>query len=130
MNRVLLDTSAYSAFFKGDPAVVEAVRTADEIYLNPIVLGELIAGFIRGNKEKKNRTELETFLSSPRVYLRKIDEETSERYAAIMSSLKDKGTPIPTNDIWISASAMQDGLKILTTDRHYKEVEQVIVEVF
>ncbi|MBS3909190.1 MAG: type II toxin-antitoxin system VapC family toxin [Actinobacteria bacterium] len=130
MNRVLLDTSAYSAFFKGDPAAVEAVQAADEIYLNPIVLGELLAGFIRGNKEKKNRTELETFLSSPRVYLQIIDEETSERYALILSSLKDKGTPIPTNDIWISALAMRDGLKILTTDRHYQKVVQTIVEIF
>jgi tRNA(fMet)-specific endonuclease VapC len=129
-NKVLMDTSAYAAFLRGDPGVKEAVQRADEIVFNPVVLGELKAGFLMGKNEKRNRAILRDFLSSPRIIIAEIDEETSERYAVIVQSLRMKGTPIPTNDLWIAASAMQHGLKILTTDKHYLEVPQIITEYF
>ena len=52
----------------------------------------------------------------------------AERYAAIRDYLRKKGTPIPTNDLWIAASAAQHGLKLLCLDRHFKEVPQVLLE--
>jgi len=128
--KVMMDTSAYTAFLRGSQEVKEAVQQADEIVFNPVVLGELIAGFLMGRNERKNRAILKDFLSSPRVIVAEIDEETSERYAVIVQSLRMKGTPIPTNDLWIAASAMQHGLKILTTDKHYLEVPQIITEYF
>ncbi|MCL5986835.1 MAG: type II toxin-antitoxin system VapC family toxin [Actinobacteria bacterium] len=126
--RILIDTTAYSSFMKGDPDFKKAIQTADEIFLNSIVIGELLFGFIRGGREEKNRLELQQFLSSPRVFIQTVDEETSERYAVIFNYLKEKGTPIPTNDIWIAASAMKDGLKILTADDHFNKIPQVIAE--
>jgi len=128
--KVVMDTSAYAAFLRGSPGVKEAVQQADEIVFNPVVLGELKAGFLMGRNEKTNRAILKDFLSSPRVIIAEIDEETSERYAVIVHSLRMKGTPIPTNDLWIAASAMQHGLKVLTTDKHYLEVPQIITEYF
>ena len=126
--KVMMDTSAYAGFLRGSPEVKEAVQQADEIVFNPVVLGELIAGFLMGRNERKNKAILKDFLSSPRVIVAEIDEETSERYAVIVQSLRMKGTPIPTNDLWIAASAMQHGLKVLTTDKHYLEVPQIITE--
>ena len=128
-NRIILDTSAYSGFLKGNPAVQEAVETADEIFLNAVVLGELLAGFAIGRFEKKNIEILRDFTSSPRVETIPIDEETAERYAAILKDLRSRGTPIPTNDLWIAASAMQYGLKIVTTDGHFTKVTQVITDL-
>ena len=128
--KVLMDTSAYTAFLRGSPEVKEAVQQADKIVFNPVVLGELIAGFLMGRNERKNRAILKDFLGSPRVIVAEIDEETSERYAVIVQSLRMKGAPIPTNDLWIAASAMQHGLKVLTTDKHYLEVPQIITEYF
>ena len=128
--KVMMNTSAYTAFLRGSPEVKEAVQQADEIVFNPVVLGELIAGFLMGRNERKNRAILKDFLSSPRVIVAEIDEETSERYAVIVQSLRMKGTPIPTNDLWIAASAMQHGLKVLTTDKHYLKVPQIITEYF
>ena len=128
MSRVILDTSAYSAFMKGNRDIKIALQQSGEINLNPVILGELLCGFKRGKYEQKNRKELEEFLTSPRVRLLEIDSETSERYAVILNSLWDSGTPIPTNDIWIAASAMQHGLKILTVDSHFNKISQVIVE--
>jgi tRNA(fMet)-specific endonuclease VapC len=95
-----------------------------------VVLSELKAGFLMGRNEKKNRAILNDFLSSPRVIIVEIDEDTSERYAVIVKSLRMKGTVIPTNDLWIAASAIQHGLKVLTTDKHYLEVAQIITEYF
>jgi tRNA(fMet)-specific endonuclease VapC len=127
-SKIMLDTSAYAAFFRGNPEIKISLQQADEIFVSPVVLGELIAGFLMGKNEKKNRTFLRDFLSSARVKIVEIDEETSERYALIMHHLRTKGTPIPTNDLWIAASAMQLGLKVLTTDKHYLEVPQIIAE--
>jgi predicted nucleic acid-binding protein len=129
-SKIMMDTSAYVAFLWGNRGVKEAVQEADEIIFNPVVLGELKAGFLIGRNEKRNRAILKDFLSSPRVNIAEIDEETSDRYGVIVQSLRLKGTPIPTNDLWVAASAMQHGLKVLTTDKHYLEVPQIITEYF
>jgi len=128
MSGILLDTSAYSAFMRGHPAIKLFIQRSEEIRVTPVVLGELISGFKMGKDERRNRKLLEGFLSSPRVDIVEIDEETSERYAIILNALREKGTPIPTNDIWIASSAMQYGLRVLTTDTHYLQISQVLVE--
>lgn len=125
MSRVLLDTSAYSAFMRGDEAEVQSIREAREIRLTPVVLGELLAGFRRGTRRKENEALLVRFLASPRVRVLALDEETADRYAIILNALRAAGTPVPTNDLWIAASAMQHGLKVLTTDAHFGKIPQV-----
>lgn len=127
-NRIVLDTSAYSEYLKGNQAIKGSIQQADEISVTPVILGELIAGFVKGRFEKKNRELLKEFLMSPRVSIIDMDEETSQRYAIIFNYLREQGTPIPTNDVWIAASAMQCGMKILTTDKHYQQVPLVLVE--
>jgi len=96
--------------------------------VNPIILGELLASFRMGKNEGRNRSILQEFPFVPRVNILEIARETSERYATIRCDLRKKGTPIPTNDVWIAASAMQFGLKLLTTDKHYLDVSQIIAE--
>ena len=127
MSRLLLDTSAYSRFIDGAPDAVEAVQTADALMLNPVVVAELLAGFGRGNRRAENEGGLEKFLAGPRSGVVVVDQETSIRYALIWNSLRAAGTPIPTNDIWIAASAMQHGLELLTADAHFSKVAQIIV---
>ena len=56
-----------------------------------------------------------------------MDDETAERYAVILNGLWTAGTPIPTNDIWIAASAMQYGLTVVTTDAHFLKIPQILV---
>ncbi len=128
MSRLLVDTSAYSAFFRGDAQAKEAISTCEAVYLSPIVIGELLSGFSRGRQRLQNEKELEEFLASPRVSILPIDEETAIRYAAILAGLWKVGTPIPTNDIWIAASAMQHGLELLTGDAHFSKVVQIVVK--
>ncbi len=130
MTRCLLDTSAYIAFKKRHSAVLETLSHADNIYVNPIICGELRAGFLQGSKTETNERELRAFLESPRVIILPVDEETADRYAVIHTALKKAGTPISTNDIWIAAGAMQHGLPILTTDTDFQKIPQVITHHF
>lgn len=130
MPRILLDTSGYSAFRRGHSDIQREIQEADGIILTPVILGELQAGFLRGSRTDKNRSDLGTFLSSPRVRVANIDSETSDRYALIVDGLRRAGTPIPTNDIWIAASAMQNGLRVVTTDEHYRQIPQVAASFY
>lgn len=119
MRKVLIDTNIYSLAMKGDTSVVGALRKIDVIAFSSISVGELYSGFKGGNRETKNREELNLFLDSPRVVVHSIDVETADFYASILNNLKIAGTPIPTNDIWIAAVAFQHGYKIFTKDKHF-----------
>ena len=131
MSRIVVDTSAYSAFKRKHLGALDAVQRASLVALTPVILGELLAGF-RGCGDRhraKNERELDLFLSSPRVRVLPLDDETSETYAVIHQALRIAGTPIPTNDLWIAASAMQHGLTVLTADGHFRKVAQIRVEL-
>jgi len=126
MKRILIDTNIYSHALKGSEDVVEVLRKAGEICISAISIGELLSGFKGGNRERQNREELDIFLDSPRVKICYIDETTSEFYADIVYSLRKIGTPIPTNDIWIAAVALQHGLKVFSKDHHFKHVPGIL----
>jgi tRNA(fMet)-specific endonuclease VapC len=130
VSTLMLDTSAYSAFKRGHPEAIDALRQASSILMPSIVLGELLAGFEVGGRREENRRELVEFQHSPRVRIVQITEDTAERYARIYAHLRTAGRPVPTNDLWIAASAMEHGAELLTTDRHFLDVPQVVVRFF
>ncbi len=127
MNRILIDTNIYSSAMRGDTEVVRLLRRVSHIGISSISVGELLSGFKGGNKEQKNRKELDIFLDSPRVALYPVTQETAEHYSSVLNRLKQKGTPIPTNDIWIAATALQHGLPLYTLDKHFSHIEEVIL---
>ena len=127
MSRVLVDTNIYSLAMRGDAEVVDALRRIDQIFITAVSLGELYAGFRAGRREMENRRELSRFLDSPRVTFLTIDDETAEFYAETLIRLRARGTPIPTNDIWIAATAFQHGLKLFTRDRHFRHVAGLVL---
>ena len=126
MRRLLIDTNVYTAFKRRTGGVLEVLRGADFIGINTVVLAELYSGFKGGSKEEKNKYELNQFLDKPRVELVQIDDITAEFYAQIYWNLRKKGSPIPTNDIWIAASAMQMGLALYSLDIHFQLVEGLL----
>jgi predicted nucleic acid-binding protein len=123
---ILLDTNAYAAFKQNNSDAVEIIRCMPLIAISSIVLGELLAGFAVGKREKANREELNCFLNSARVKLFSANQNTAECYAKIYQNLRQKGKPIPTNDMWIAAIAIQHGLPIFSYDSHFEYVEGII----
>jgi tRNA(fMet)-specific endonuclease VapC len=124
---ILLDTNAYVAFKQGVADAVEVLQHAPRIRLNSIVLGELLSGFAVGTREQENRQELEQFLASARVDRLVVDDGTAEHYATVYRELRRRGRPIPTNDMWIAATALQHGLAVFSHDGHFHEVPSLSV---
>ena len=123
---ILLDTNAYAAFKHGQPDAVEIVQRATRLALKSTVLGELLAGFAVGSREATNRAELQEFLASDRVHILVVDDGTAAYYAAVYRGLRSKGRPIPTNDMWIAASALQYGYALFSYDGHFQQVDGLL----
>ena len=90
-------------------------------------MGELLGGFSVGSREEANRQELKRFLESDRVRLFPVDDSTAEYYAAVYRDLKRRGQPIPTNDMWIAAAALQHRLAVFSYDKHFGAVDGLII---
>jgi tRNA(fMet)-specific endonuclease VapC len=125
VSRVMLDTSAYSMLGRGHEGIRDALRTAELVAISPIVLGELHAGFRGGERQRENEKLLGQFLASPRVQITPIGEETALCYAQILQHLRGIGRPVPTNDLWIAAGAMERGLQVIATDAHFRAIPQI-----
>ncbi len=123
--KVLLDTNAYSALKRGRPEVVARVHGAHQVVLSSVVLGELVFGFRNGSRYEQNKRQLEQFLRSPHVRVRAVTQSTAEHFGRIAAQLRRKGTPIPTNDIWIAAHAMESSSELLSYDHHFDKVEDL-----
>ena len=121
--KLLLDSNAYSHLKRGHPRVAELVRMAEEVLLSAVVIGELFYGFRKGSRTEQNIRELYAFLDSPYVTFVPVSLVTADRYARITTSLRAKGRPIPSNDIWIAAHAMETGADLISSDQHFEEID-------
>ncbi len=125
---VTLDTSAYSQMRRGNQAILDVVRRSGTIALSAIVLGELHSGFRACNRYAKNIAQLAQFLDKPSVRVLNVTEETALRYAEIEVYLRKKGRPIPRNDVWIAAVALEHGLHLVTLDVHFREIPLLLIQ--
>ena len=123
--RVLLDSNAYVRLMRGSEKVAGIVRSAEEVLLSTIVLGELLYGFRHGSRYERNARSMRAFLDNPYVTVVPVGEITADRYSRIAAALRAKGRPIPTNDIWIAAHAMQTGADLVSADRHFEHVDGI-----
>ena len=122
MKAVILDTNAYARFLAGDEKVLEALGRAGRVFLSVFVLGELYAGFRAGGREKQNRLILDRFLSKPGVAVLEATRETAEYFGMIKAALKKAGRPIPLNDVWIAAQALETASVLVTYDIHFAAI--------
>ena len=128
--KILLDTTAYVAFKQNRTEVVEYIVTAESILFSPVVLGELMFGFRTGTKFKENMADLDRFLEHRAVELVLIGKVTSDRYSRIATELRARGTPIPTNDIWVAAQTVEHGAELITLNRHFEYVGGLVYTLF
>jgi len=122
MRALLLDTNAYSKYLRGDPRILDALAGAGLVYMSVFVLGELFSGFRSGSKEKANRQILDAFLAKPVVRVLDATRETADYFGLIKFSLEKAGRPIPLNDVWIAAHALETGSVLVTYDTHFAVV--------
>ena len=125
MSRYCLDTSAYSHFKRGDPQVATLIDTADWIGLPSIAIGELWVGFLSGGRLAENQAELREFLAHPVVHELVVDRNVAQVFGEIVTTLRQACTPLPTNDIWMAATAAVAGATVLTYDRHFETISRV-----
>src|SRR5450432_3405275 len=123
--RIAVDSNRYTDFCRDDKHAIEVIRAAEEIFLPLIVLGELRGGFAHGSRRDHNEKILVRFLGSKRVSVLAPDEQTSHFYADIYSSLRKRGKPIPTNDIWIAALVIQHNIVLFDRDSDFDHVTQL-----
>ncbi len=127
MKKILLDTNAYTGLLLGNPNIFDALGRADTVFMSVFVLGELHAGFRGGNKEAANRRQLDDFLQRPTVRILPATLETAEIFGVIKHRLRQAGTPLPINDVWIAAHATESGAYLLTSDNHFKHVAGLLL---
>ena len=126
--RFLLDTNIVIALFADDAAVRGHLVDEVEVFVPSIVLGELIYGALKSTRVEANLARLDEFARSNTVL--SCDVETAQYYGQIKNTLREKGHPIPENDIWIAAIAMQHDFILTTRDKHFDEVEGLSIEVW
>lgn len=122
---IIFDTNSYVEVAKGNTSALQKLRRASTVHLTFVSLAELRAGFACGSKAQQNEKQLHRFLAAKRVNVLYADSETSLFYARIYATLRQNGTPIPTNDLWIAALALQHGLPVYTFDRHFGKIEAI-----
>mgnify|MGYP001567767984 CR=1 FL=1 len=125
MSALCLDTSGYSHFKRGEPEIVALLQRARSVCVPSIVIGELRVGFRLGRKPEDNEQQLREFLQQPVVEVLDVDEQAASLYADIFVDLRKRGTPLPSNDIWIAALAMRKGAVVVTYDAHFEAIEAV-----
>ena len=124
--KIVIDTNVYIEFFRGNQAVRDKIHKASGIYISAVVMGELIYGFRHGTRFAENRRELESFLSEPYVTFLPVTLATCERFGMIAAELRRLGKPIPQNDIWIAAHALESGSDLLSFDGHFSLISGLV----
>lgn len=125
--RLALDTNRYRDLCDGDPAVVDVLSRAEAICVPFVVIAELRAGFAVGSRGPQNEAVLRRFLHKPGVSVIYATEATTRAYANIYRQLRQQGTPIPTNDLWIAALVVEHDLALLSRDWHFAHLPQLAV---
>ena len=114
---MILDTNALSAWAEGNPACRPFFAQARRVVIPSIVLGE----YFYGIRQSRFRSRYEAWLASiaPDVELAPVTPVTANYYGDLRLLLKTQGTPIPANDVWIAAVALETGLPLLSNDSHF-----------
>lgn len=123
--RILLDSNAYSRLMRGDEQTAVVVRDSTEVLMSAVVMGEVLYGFRNGSRFDRNAADLRSFLDNPYVSFVPVGPITADRYSRIAAALRSKGNPIPSNDVWIAAHAMETGADLVSADRYFEAVDGI-----
>jgi tRNA(fMet)-specific endonuclease VapC len=124
--KYILDTNIVIALFAGEQSVLDHLRDANEVYIPSVVIGELYYGAQKSSQASNNQRRIEAFIASNIILA--CDAVSAFHYGNIKEQLRQKGKPIPENDIWIAAIALQfDGI-LVSRDEHFSAIQDLTVE--
>jgi tRNA(fMet)-specific endonuclease VapC len=121
---VLLDTNIVIAFFAQETVVMQNLQAVDKFFVPSIVLGELYFGARKSSRSAQNLRRIDELATKTAIL--GCDEKTAQRYGQIKDTLRQKGRPIPENDIWIAAIALQHNLTLITRDAHFAHIDRLL----
>jgi tRNA(fMet)-specific endonuclease VapC len=121
--RYLLDTNIIIALFADEASVRTNLAQAEEVFIPSIAIGELYYGARKSGRTQDNLARVDELVANSAVL--GCDAETARRYGEVKNGLRLKGRPLPENDIWIAALALQHNLTLVTRDAHFQEVENL-----
>ena len=124
--RVALDTNRLTDLFQGDSELAESLAACEEVWIPLIVLAEIKAGLYGGGQRHRNEILLQRFLTKPTVAILLPERETAEHYARLFVQLKRAGTPVPDSDLWIAALVLEHDLVLITRDKHFEKIPQLL----
>lgn len=124
-NSLLFDTTAAIDFLKKSEALSEVLIGAERLYLPLVALGELEYGARYSSQVEKHLNAIANLLRETMLVYP--DRSTATLYGTIKASLRQKGKPIPDNDIWIAAMARQLDIPLVARDSHFSEVDELVV---
>jgi tRNA(fMet)-specific endonuclease VapC len=126
--RYLLDTNIIIALFASEASIVSNLAQADEVFIPSIALGELHYGARKSGRSQTNLERIEEFVANNTII--ECDANTARQYGDVKNKLRIKGRPLPENDVWIAALALQYDLILVTRDAHFQEVESLQTEAW
>ena len=121
----LLDTNIIIALFASEEVVRGSFAQAGEVFVPSIVVGELYYGARKSVRTTKNLSRIDELVAESAMMV--CDAETAQHYGEVKNKLRLKGRPLPENDIWIAALALQHNLTLVTRDAHFQEIENLQV---
>jgi tRNA(fMet)-specific endonuclease VapC len=126
--RFLLDTNVIISLFSNDPGTHKRISEVEDVFVPCIVIGELYFGAYKSSRVKENRALISEFALNNVIL--PCNEDTAILYGEIKNHLREKGLPIPENDIWIAAIARQYSLTLITRDVHFESVDNLKIELW
>lgn len=119
----LIDTNIVIALFADEVEVKTSFAGASKVFISSITVGELCYGAVKSARSTENLQRIREFVAN--ITVLKCDVETAHHYGDVKNKLRLKGRPLPENDIWIAAIALQYNLTLVTRDAHFHEVENL-----
>ncbi|MGO4879543.1 MAG: type II toxin-antitoxin system VapC family toxin [Bryobacteraceae bacterium] len=119
----MLDTNIVIALLEGDDTVLSNLDRAPEVFIPAVVVGELFFGAAKSGRPSENIAKVERFAAGRSIV--PCDLDVAREYGRVKQHLKQKGRPLPENDVWIAAAAKRHRMVLVTRDRHFQEVEDL-----
>lgn len=123
--RFLLDTNIVIALLEGDDAVLSSLDRAAEVFIPAVALGELFFGAAKSGRPSENTAKVERFAAGRAIV--PCDFDVAREYGRLKLRLRERGRPLPENDVWIAAAATRHGMILVTRDRHFQDVEGLAI---